>query len=57
MTTDPQLPAPAEAPEAQRPEGPPATQQNLSVALLPLALISFLVLSFIAIGWTFIAAP
>ena len=31
-------------------------QQNLAVALLPLALIAFLVLAFIAAAWTFLAA-
>jgi hypothetical protein len=31
-------------------------RQNLTVALLPFALITFLVLSFIAAAWTFIAA-
>lgn len=31
-------------------------QQNLAVALMPLALVAFLVLSFAAAAWTFIAA-
>jgi hypothetical protein len=31
-------------------------QQNVSVALLPLALITLLVLTFIAAAWTFLAA-
>jgi hypothetical protein len=31
-------------------------RQNLTVALLPFALITFLVLSFIAAAWTFLAA-
>jgi hypothetical protein len=31
-------------------------QQNLGVALVPLALIAFLVLSFAAAAWTFLAA-
>jgi hypothetical protein len=31
-------------------------QQNLAVALMPLALIAFLVLSFVAAAWTFLAA-
>jgi hypothetical protein len=31
-------------------------RQNLAVALLPLALIAFLVLSFVAAAWTFLAA-
>jgi hypothetical protein len=37
-------------------ERPPEPRQNLAVALLPLALIAFLVLSFIAAAWTFLAA-
>jgi hypothetical protein len=38
-------------------EAPPVEpRQNLTVALLPFALITFLVLSFIAAAWTFIAA-
>ena len=32
------------------------TQQNLLVALLPLALIAFLVLAFVAAAWTILAA-
>ena len=31
-------------------------QQNLGVALMPLALIAFLVISFAAAAWTFLAA-
>lgn len=31
-------------------------QQNLGVALVPLALIAFLVISFAAAAWTFLAA-
>jgi len=31
-------------------------QQNLAVALIPLALIAFLVVSFAAAAWTFLAA-
>ena len=31
-------------------------QQNVSVALLPLALITLLVLTFVAAAWTFLAA-
>jgi hypothetical protein len=34
----------------------PVVQQNLRVALLPLALIVLLVLAFIAAAWTFLAA-
>lgn len=35
---------------------PVEPRQNLAVALLPLALIAFLVLSFVAAAWTFLAA-
>jgi hypothetical protein len=35
---------------------PPVQQQNLAVALVPLALITLLVLAFIAAAWTFLAA-
>ena len=31
-------------------------QQNIAVALLPLALIALLVLTFVAAAWTFLAA-
>jgi hypothetical protein len=34
----------------------PHVQQNVSVALLPLALITLLVLTFVAATWTFLAA-
>jgi hypothetical protein len=34
----------------------PHVQQKLSVALLPLALITLLVLTFVAATWTFLAA-
>ncbi len=37
-------------------ERPPEPRQNLAVALLPLALIAFLVLSLVAAAWTFLAA-
>ncbi len=37
-------------------EQPAEPRQNLAVALLPLALIAFLVLSFVAAAWTFLAA-
>ncbi len=32
------------------------SQQNLRVALLPLAIIAFLVVTFVAAAWTFLAA-
>jgi len=46
---------------ATRPEAVPnpqeqQVQQNLAVALLPLAIIAFLVVSFVAAAWTFLAA-
>lgn len=31
-------------------------QQNLRVALLPLAIVAFVVLAFVAAAWTFLAA-
>lgn len=34
----------------------PQVQQNLGVALLPLAVIAVLLLAFIAAAWTFLAA-
>jgi hypothetical protein len=34
----------------------PHVQQNVSVALLPLALVTLLVLTFVAATWTFLAA-
>lgn len=40
---------------ARRPLSDPA-RQNLAVALLPLAIIAFLVISFVAAAWTFLAA-
>ena len=44
------------APGAPAGPGQPAVQQNVAVALLPLALITLLVLAFIAAAWTFLAA-
>jgi hypothetical protein len=35
---------------------PPAAEQNLGVALLPLAVIALLVLAFVAAAWTFLAS-
>jgi len=35
---------------------PPASEQNLGVALLPLAVIALLVLAFVAAAWTFLAS-
>jgi len=34
----------------------PAVEQNLGVALLPLAVITLLVLAFVAAAWTFLAS-
>lgn len=45
--------------ELHRDHGDPQhqeVQQNLAVAVLPLAIISLLVLAFIAAAWTFLAA-
>ncbi len=43
-------------PEADHNPQQQAVQQNLAVALLPLAIIAFLVVSFVAAAWTFLAA-
>ncbi len=40
----------------QRDPQQPAPRQNISVALLPLALVAFAVLVFVAAAWTFLAA-
>ena len=56
---DPNLPATRpEAPLAQReePAAPLPRRQPLSVAFLPLALVSFLVIAFVFATWTFLAA-
>jgi hypothetical protein len=50
-----------EAPLAERSEpaaeAPPLTpRQNLGVALLPLALVAFVLLAIVAAAWTFLAA-
>jgi hypothetical protein len=42
--------------EGERDPQEQEVQQNLAVALMPLALIAFLVLSFAAAAWTFLAA-
>lgn len=34
----------------------PAVEQNISAALLPLAVIALLVLAFVAAAWTFLAS-
>lgn len=47
------LPATRAEPDDRPPLEP---RQNVAVALLPLALIAFLVLTFIAAAWTFLAA-
>lgn len=50
LVTDPGTElAPGEHPQ-------PASEQNLGVALLPLALIALLVLAFVAAAWTFLAS-
>jgi hypothetical protein len=51
LATGPEGAAPGPPASAQ-----PAVEQNVAVALLPLALITLLVLAFIAAAWTFLAA-
>ena len=46
----------AEATPDQRPAARQAPQQNLRDALLPMAIVAFLIVSFIAAAWTFLAA-
>jgi hypothetical protein len=57
MTMEPNLPATRDdAAVAEQPAAEPVRpRQNLGVALLPLALIAFVVLAFIAAAWTFLA--
>jgi hypothetical protein len=63
VTTSENLPAPRDPADralaetdAERHEAPPpAPRQNMSVAYLPLALISFVILALIAAAWTFLA--
>jgi hypothetical protein len=63
VTTSENLPAPrdpagtalTEADAERHAAPPPALRQNLSVAFLPLALISFVILALIAAAWTFLA--
>lgn len=38
-----------------RDEPPLEARQNISVAFLPLALVTFLILAFVAAAWTFLA--
>ena len=58
---DPNLPAtrpdaPLALPRGRRPPRPCARRQPLSVAFLPLALVTFVVLAFVIAAWTFLAA-
>ena len=46
----------ATRPEADHNPQEQSVQQNLAVALLPLAIIAFLIISFVAAAWTFLAA-
>jgi hypothetical protein len=57
MSMDRNLPATqSEPPAADADERPPLpAQRPLSVAFLPLALVSFIVLAFIIAAWTFLA--
>jgi hypothetical protein len=51
------LPATREDPETGATERPPLERrQPLSVAFLPLALVTFVILALIIAAWTFIAA-
>lgn len=55
MTTDRNLPAPAGETAPQH-EPVVTPQRPLSVAYLPLALVTFVVLAFVIAAWTFLAA-
>lgn len=60
MSLEPSPPAPPETTalvEQQVEHRPPLQpRQNISVAFLPLALMAFIVLAFVAAAWTLIAA-
>lgn len=59
---DPNLPAtrpdavPASPAQADEPLAPVAPRRPLSVAFLPLALVSFVVIAFVLAAWTFLSA-
>jgi hypothetical protein len=57
MTERLPVPAPSQPPAIPEPEAPPPPprRQPISVAFLPLALVAFVVLSFVAAAWTFLA--
>ena len=57
MTTEPNLPATRdEAPAAHVDQLPPvAPERPISVAFLPLALVTFVVLAFSIAAWTFLS--
>ncbi|HEX2765014.1 MAG TPA: hypothetical protein VHR55_00030 [Candidatus Limnocylindria bacterium] len=55
--TDQQLPVPAARVELEgAPTETPPVRRPLSVALLPLGLVTFVVLAFVIAAWTFLAA-
>jgi len=54
VSVDRNLPAVIETDDAER--APLEPKQNISVAFLPLALVAFIVLAFVAATWTFLAA-
>ena len=53
---EPNLPATRDQAAVEQPAAEPVPpRQNLGVALLPLALVAFIVLAFVAAAWTFLA--
>jgi hypothetical protein len=57
------VPAPPQPPAVREPGGPTLDErppeprrQPISVAFMPLALVAFVVLTFVAAAWTFLAA-
>lgn len=52
---EPNLPATREEVVTEITERPLPAQRPLSVAFLPLALITFIVLAFVIVAWTFLA--
>ena len=59
MTEHLPVPAPPQPSAARQPDGRPEApgqrRQPISVAFLPLALVAFVVLAFVAAAWTFLA--
>jgi hypothetical protein len=57
MTADRNLPATADPPADPVVDEPVlAPQRPLSVAFLPLALVTFVIIAFVVAAWTFLAA-